>query len=78
MERHPDDSARPEQVDEEGFDEGQADLPPDPEVGDFATGQEDPARHEEPGRFDEGQADRPHEHEGDFAEGQREHERPDA
>jgi hypothetical protein len=59
MERHPDDSARPEQPEEEGFAEGQADGPDDETVRDFAEGQE---------HHDHAQDDP----EGDFAEGQHE------
>jgi hypothetical protein len=74
MERHPDDSARPEQPEEEGFAEGQADGPDDKTVRDFAEGQERrPKRHR--GDFAEGQEHHDHaqdDPEGDFAEGQHE------
>jgi hypothetical protein len=74
MERHPDDSARPEQPEEEGFAEGQADGPDDKTVRDFAEGQErHPTRHR--GDFAEGQEHHDHaqdDPEGDFAEGQHE------
>ena len=76
MERHPDDSARPEQPNEDSFAEGQEQIPEDDDetVGDFAEGQED-RRHEKRGDFAEGQEHHDHadeDPEGDFAEGQRE------
>ena len=74
MERNPDDSARPEQVDEEGFAEGQAVGPDDETVGDFAEGQEHTHKHHR-GDFAEGQEHHDsaeEDPEGDFAEGQRE------
>ena len=59
MERNPDDSARPEQRDEEGFGEGQAQIGEEDEVvRDFAEGQEHHDHAEE-------------DPEGDFAEGQK-------
>jgi hypothetical protein len=74
MERNPDDSARPEQVDEESFGEGQATRGTEDEVvRDFAEGQEGkPVR--ERGDFAEGQEHHDHadeDPEGDFAEGQK-------
>jgi len=74
MERNPDDSARPEQVDEEGFGEGQARGSDDDVVRDFAEGQERAHKHH---RGDCGEGQEHHDHaeedpEGDFAEGQRE------
>jgi hypothetical protein len=77
MERNPDDSARPEQVDEESFAEGQAQGPDDEIERDFAEGQEH-HHGEHHGDFAEGQERHDHadeDPEGDFAEGQRE--RPD-
>jgi hypothetical protein len=74
MERNPDDSARPEQVDEESFGEGQAVGPDDETVRDFAEGQEHAHKHHR-GDFAEGQERHDHaeeDPEGDFAEGQRE------
>ena len=74
MERNPDDSARPEQVDEESFAEGQAVGPDDETVRDFAEGQEHTHKHHR-GDFAEGQEHHDHaeeDPEGDFAEGQRE------
>jgi hypothetical protein len=74
MERNPDDSARPEQVDEESFGEGQAQGPDDEVVRDFAEGQEHAHKHQR-GDFAEGQERHDHadeDPEGDFAEGQRE------
>ena len=74
MERNRDDSARPEQENEEGFAEGQAN-PADVEVSrDFAEGQE---RHRKTHRGDFAEGQEHHDHadedaEGDFAEGQKE------
>jgi hypothetical protein len=78
MERNPDDSARPEQPDEEGFAEGQAVGPDDETTRDFAEGQEK-AHDEAHGDFAEGQEHHRHadeDPEGDFAEGQRENPEP--
>ena len=73
MERNPDDSARPEQLDEESFAEGQA-REDDVEVArDFAEGQEH-RRVQWRGDFAEGQEHHNHaelDSEGDFAEGQK-------
>lgn len=82
MERHPDDSARPEQPDEEGYAEGQAQGPDDDRVGDFAEGQKHTDHADKgPGpRYSRGQETEPltpeEEREGDFAEGQRENPEP--
>ena len=79
MERNPDDRARPEQSHEEGFAEGQEQLPDDDEtVRDFAEGQEH-APDEHHGDFAEGQEHHDHadeDPEGDFARGQRENPEP--
>ena len=75
MERNPDDSARPEQLDEESFAEGQARREDDVEIArDFAEGQEHTHVHHR-GDFAEGQERHDHAEEGpegDFAEGQKE------
>ena len=74
MERNPDDSARPEQQDEESFAEGQAEIGAEDEVvRDFAEGQEHGKKHHR-GDFAEGQEHHDHadaDREGDFAEGQK-------
>ena len=78
MERNPDDSARPEQREEESFAEGQATGPDDETVRDFAEGQEH-ERTEHRGDFAEGQERHDHadeDPEGDFATGQRENPEP--
>ena len=74
MERNPDDSARPEQVGEEGFAEGQAREDDVEVVRDFAEGQERHDKRSSTGDFAEGQEHHDHaeeDPEGDFAEGQK-------